>query len=293
MAAGRLPPRRRLDSRAVIDAPAPPHDSPAVHIGVFDSGVGGLSVLRALRRRLPRAKLSYLADSAHAPYGERDAAFVTARSRALTQALLDRGAQLIVVACNTATALAIDALRAQHAELAFVGVEPGIKPALAASRNGRVGVMATAATLSSERFRRLLQSQAAARANAEVTLQPCPGLAHALEQGAEGQAQVAELAERYGAPLRDAGVDVVVLGCTHYPFASAQIASVLGPAVALLDTATAVAQQAARLASNLAPADANGADATLLTTSEPDRLAAIADAWLDFRFNVDPTRTNV
>ncbi|MGA0612717.1 glutamate racemase [Caldimonas sp. KR1-144] len=264
--------------------------SPTLHVGVFDSGVGGLSVLRALRRHLPGARLSYLADSAHAPYGERDAAFVAERSRAMTSVLVERGAQLVVVACNTATALAIDGLREAHPSLPFVGVEPGIKPALAATRVGRVGVMATSATLSSERFRRLLQAQAALHPSVDVALQPCPGLARALEQGPAGMAQVAELAQRYARPLREARVDVVVLGCTHYPFAAAEIAAALGPDVTLLDTAVAVAQQAARLAANLEPLAITDASTTLGTTGDPQALADIARAWLDFPFDVPPLR---
>ena len=142
-----------------MSADAPPPAAHGPRIGVFDSGVGGLSVLRALHRYLPRATLLYAADSGHAPYGERDAAYVIARSRAMTAHLLSQGAQLLVVACNTATAAAIDTLRADHPALPIVGVEPGIKPAIALTRNRRVGVMATHATLASERFRRLVATQ--------------------------------------------------------------------------------------------------------------------------------------
>jgi len=266
-----------------------PIEAKPLHVGVFDSGVGGLSVLRALRRQLPHAQLSYLADSAHAPYGERDAAFVTERSRALTRTLVERGAQLIVVACNTATALAIDALRAERPGLPFVGVEPGIKPALAATRAGRIGVMATSATLQSERFRRLLDAQSREHPSVAVTLAPCPGLARALERGAAGHDEVAELSRRYATPLREAGVDIVVLGCTHYPFASAEIAAALGPGISLLDTAQAVAQQAHRLAANLAASGSTSSSTTLLTTGDPAQLAAIAHAWLDFAFEAPPS----
>lgn len=268
-------------------SPAPVH----AHVGVFDSGVGGLSVLRALRRALPRARLTYLADSAHAPYGERDAAFVAARSRAMTQALVERGAQVIVIACNTATALAIDTLRREMPQLPFVGVEPGIKPALAATRAARVGVMATSATLASDRFRRLLQQQTAERADVSVTLQACPGLARALERGPQGHDEVVELVERYAQPLRDSGADVVVLGCTHYPFAMTEIAAALGPGVSLLDTAQAVARQAARLARDITPGDASAQPGTtLLTTGDPAQLEAVARAWLDFGFDAPSTR---
>src|SRR5438105_3424883 len=127
--------------------------------GIFDSGVGGLSVLQALHRRAPHARLLYVADSGHAPYGERDVAFVAERSRRIVAHLIAEGAGGIVVACNTATAAAVNELRTRWREVPIVGVEPGLKPAAASTRNGRVGVMATAGTLASERFAALLQAQ--------------------------------------------------------------------------------------------------------------------------------------
>src|SRR5262245_39629221 len=148
-------------------------------IGVFDSGVGGLSVLRALRERLPGAPLRYLADSAYAPYGGRDATQIVERSIALTQRLLDDGAAMIVVACNTATVQAIAALRERWPALPFVGVEPGIKPAAARTRNGRVALMATASTAGSARVQRLVREHAS---NVQVLLQGCPGVVDVIER---------------------------------------------------------------------------------------------------------------
>ncbi len=235
-------------------AAIPDHEPPAPCIGVFDSGLGGLTVLAALRRRLPRARLLYAADSAYAPYGERDAAYVIERSRVLTRFLIAEGAQLLVVACNTATALAIAELRREWPGVPFVGIEPAIKPALAArgQADGPVGVLATPATLGSDKFRTLL-----ARHGADsplLLLQPCPGLAEAIETRGPQDPATLELLRELCAPLKAAGCTRVVLGCTHYPLLAAAIAQVFGePAPQLLDPADAVAAQAARLARDLPP----------------------------------------
>ena len=220
----------------------------ASRIGVFDSGVGGLSVLRELRRELPDAALTYVADSAHAPYGERSDAYVADRSRALTRHLLASGAQLIVVACNTATAIAINRLRDEWPDVSFVGVEPGLKPASASSRNGRIGVLATPGTLASERFRRLLAAQPQ---GITIVPQPCPGLAGLIEQIDVADPRIADAIETFCAPLRQAGVDTVVLGCTHYAFVADRIQAAMGHAVDIVDTAQAVARQTARIAASL------------------------------------------
>ncbi len=262
----------------------PPPSTAAPCIGVFDSGVGGLSVLRALRRQLPQAELLYAADSAHAPYGERDPAFILARCESLLAHLRRAGAQMIVVACNTATAVAIEALRNAHPDLMLVGVEPGLKPALALSRNRRIGVMATQGTLASARFLRLAEAHTA---GIHLHLQPCPGLAQALETGNADSAEVGELIARHTTPLRNAGVDTVVLGCTHYPFAAHRIAEALGSTVALVDTSEAVARQVQRLTSALPSQKAAApAQTSLWTSGDPAQLAHIAARWLDFEFNV-------
>lgn len=211
-------------------------------IGVFDSGVGGLSVLGELRHQLPGRPLLYVADSAHAPYGDQDAAHVQARSLAIGQYLRDAGAGMVVVACNTATAIAIEALRSHWPDWALVGVEPGIKPAAAASRTGRIGVLATPATLRSPRYASLVERHAA---GCEVIPVPCAGLAAAIER--EDTAEINRLLDEYCAPLATGRVDTVVLGCTHYPFVSQEIARRLPAGVQLLDTAVAIARRAAEL----------------------------------------------
>ena len=251
----------------------------ALDIGVFDSGLGGLSVLRALRAALPDARFLYLADSRHAPYGERDAAFVQDRAHAIAAQLIERGAGLLVVACNSATATAIDSLRAAWPGVPIVGVEPGVKPAVALTRNGRIGVMGTRMTLASERFRALVEREAK---DIVVHAQPCDGLAAAIEAGDAAPADaLRESVARHCAPLRAAGVDTVVLGCTHYPFVRDAIEAELGPGVQIVDTAQAIARQAARRALECVPrADAQAAALRLQTTGEREVLRRFAARWL-------------
>lgn len=225
--------------------------SGAPTLGVFDSGLGGLSVLHALRAALPGVPMLYVADSAWAPYGERTDAEIAVRSLCVAQALVDAGASALVVACNTATAMAVAKLRSRWPALAIIGVEPGLKPALAATRNGRIGVMATEATLRSDRFLALLRRvlDAAEREQARtlhVHLQPCPGLAGAIERADLQSPELALQLRHWCGLLRAAEVDTVVLGCTHYPIVAPLIARELGPQVVLIDTAEAVARQAAR-----------------------------------------------
>ncbi len=217
-------------------------------IGVFDSGLGGLTVLRELRRRLPQAPLLYLADTAHAPYGEKAPEFLAERCLRLSEHLRDEGARLLVIACNTATAHAIDAMRRRWPEIPIVGTEPGIKPAVAASHNGRIGVLATPATVASARYQSLLARHAG---GAQIISQACPGLADQIERGDLHAPALHELIERACAPLREAGVDTVLLGCTHYPLVQEQLQAALGANVRLLNIESAVAQQAERLWSSL------------------------------------------
>ncbi|MDD5325022.1 MAG: glutamate racemase [Polaromonas sp.] len=258
-------------------------------IGVFDSGIGGLSVLQALRAELPREHFIYIADSGYAPYGERDVAHVLARSRAITRHLVNQNVKALVIACNTATAAAIHLLRGEHPELPLIGVEPALKPAVALSRTGRIGVMATRGTLASARFRTLLASQAA---HASFAVQACDGLAAAIERSAEtgDTTETIALCARYIRAMGQFGtqncqIDTLVLGCTHYPFASAQLRALLGPEVQIIDNGEAVARQTRRLVQSTAT-DENGTPSTpavpvdLLTTGRPDTLHAAATCWL-------------
>lgn len=215
----------------------------AAPIGVFDSGWGGVSILRALQQRLPGEDFVYFADSAYCPYGGKTAAEILARSMAITEHLLERGVKLIVVACNTATVAAVEPLRATY-PLSFVGVEPALKPAVAATRCGVVGVLATGAALAGDRFHRLAAQHGR---DVRVLTQPCPGLVEYVERGELDSPELRALLRRYLSPLQAAGADVIVLGCTHYPFLRGVIQAMLGPEVLLLDTGEAVARQTERV----------------------------------------------
>ncbi|MYM24839.1 glutamate racemase [Duganella sp. FT135W] len=224
--------------------------SPGSPIGVFDSGVGGLSVLRHIRAQYPHEDLMYFADSGHAPYGDKTEQYVVDRALAVTEFLLAQGIKALVVACNTATVAAIKAVRARHPDLPVVGVEPGLKPAAAATRSGKVGVLATARTLKGDKFLQL-REQISAATKAEFLLQPAVGLVDEIEKGDLHTAAIAGMLERYVAPLLKHGADTLVLGCTHYPFVRDGIERVLHDHarsdVTLIDTGDAVARQLGRL----------------------------------------------
>ena len=222
-------------------------------IGVFDSGVGGLSVLRHIRAQLPHEDLIYVADSGYAPYGDKTEQQVIDRSLAVAAWLVQQGIKALVVACNTATIAAIKALRARYPELPIVGVEPGLKPAAAASRNGKIGVLATERTLRGEKLL-ALREQVSTATGATFLLQPCIGLVERIEQCAMGNEPgdaTSAMLERYIAPLLAQGVDTLVLGCTHYPFVQDAITRTVRAhtqqPVTLIDTGEAVARQLARL----------------------------------------------
>ena len=231
-------------------------------IGVFDSGVGGMSVLRHIKAQLPDENLIYLADSGYAPYGAKPEPVVAERSLAVAQFLVAHGAKALVVACNTATVAAIKLLRAHYPEMPIVGVEPGLKPAAAASRNGKVAVLATEVTLAGEKFL-LLREQVSSATNAQFVLQGCPGLVELIELGQFDAAATQLMLEGYLLPLLAQGVDTVVLGCTHYPFVRTAINSILAAAgrqdVVLIDTGDAVARQLGRLLASAGRARAHGA----------------------------------
>jgi len=212
-------------------------------VGLFDSGVGGLSVLSAVRCELPGLDLHYFADSAHCPYGALDADQIRERSCAVTEVLLEAGCSLIVVACNTATIAAVEHLRATY-PVPFVGMEPAIKPAVAQTRSGTIGVLATGAALAGEKFLKLLARHGE---DVRILTMPCPGLVECVERGELEGEGVDALLRQYVDPLVEAGADTLVLGCTHYPFLRAAIARRAGPGVALIDTGAAVARQVRRV----------------------------------------------
>ena len=217
-------------------------------IGVFDSGVGGLSVLRHVRAMLPGEDLLYVADSAHAPYGDKSAQFIEARAMAIAEFLVARDAKALVVACNTATAAAIAALR-QRFDLPIVGMEPAVKPAAEATRSGVIGVLATSGTLDSGKFAELVRRFGS---QARVIVQPCPGLVEQVELGDLAGPLTRRLLEGFVAPLLDAGADTLVLGCTHFPFLEPLLRELVGGEVAIIESGAAVARQLVR---RLAEAD--------------------------------------
>ncbi len=265
------------------------HQRATQPIGVFDSGVGGLSILQALRAELPAEHFVYLADSGHAPYGERDEAHVLARARVITRHLRQAWqVKALVIACNTATAAAGQALRAEHPDLPIVGVEPALKPAVAHSHTGHIGVMATRATLGSAKFAALLASQPP---TARFSLQACDGLAEAIER--QDTSKIIALCDQYTLEIGSFGlekgqIDTLVLGCTHYPFAGDVLRHRLGPSIRLIDTGAPVARHTRQwLAAQHVPLQpASGAGAimasplTFLSTGCPATLAAAAQRWL-------------
>ncbi|NWL78498.1 glutamate racemase [Pseudomonas taiwanensis] len=217
---------------------------PEAAVGVFDSGVGGLSVLREIRSLLPRESLLYVADSGHVPYGEKSADFIRERSHRIAEFLLDQGAKALVLACNTATVAAVADLRERYPQLPIVGMEPAVKPAAAATRSGVVGVLATTGTLKSAKFAALLDRFAG---DVRVITQPCPGLVERIEAGDLMGPETRALLTAYVEPLLAEGSDTLILGCTHYPFLRPLLREMVPDSVSLIDTGAAVARQLQRL----------------------------------------------
>mgnify|MGYP006280462083 CR=1 FL=1 len=256
-------------------------------IGVFDSGVGGLSILLAMQKAMPHESFVYVADSAHAPYGERDDAFVLKRAKEILHALKEKhDVKALVVACNTATAHAIHALREENPAWPIFGVEPAIKPASLISRTHRIGVMATAGTLRSQKFLQLLQTLPTQN---EFVLQACEGLADAIEQRwrRDDDKDIVSLIDRY---VQDMGlfgagpghIDTLVLGCTHYPFAASLISQAVGPQVTLIDTGEPVARRVKEVLKQASALQSHGKGRlTLLATGDTHNLQCAANAWLE------------
>lgn len=239
-------------------------------IAVFDSGLGGLTVLHALRERLPQEDFFYFADTRFLPYGDKPEAFLRERGVLIAEALARRGAKALVIACNTATAAAVEAIRAVTS-LPVVALEPGVKPAAALTRSGVVGVLATTRTLHSERFQRLVGTHAH---HIRVVAQACPGLADTIEAQGPASDEVAALLDNYVAPLAEAGADVVVLGCTHYPWVAEGIARRMPTGTVQLDTGEAVARQLERLLAAGGLLGGGHGRLTLATSGAPQQVAA-------------------
>ncbi|MGB7874978.1 MAG: glutamate racemase [Anaerolineales bacterium] len=213
-------------------------------IGVFDSGVGGLSVLRAMRELMPEEPVIYLGDQGHVPYGPRPLEQVRDFSEAIARFLLDQNAKLIVVACNTASAAALHYLRDRFPNISFVGMEPAVKPAAEHTRSGTVGVLATPATFQGELYASVLERFAN---GVQVLQDTCPGLVAEIEDGKLDGERTRAILNDALRPMLDRGIDTVVLGCTHYPFVIPLIEQIVGEKVRVIDPAPAVAKQAKRL----------------------------------------------
>ena len=219
-------------------------------VGIFDSGVGALSVLRHIQARLPSEHLLCFSDSAYAPYGGKSDAEIIERTLAIADFLVMQKVKAIVVACNTATAAAIDALRQQYPDLIVVGVEPGLKPAAVFSKSGKAGVLATASTLASDRFI-AMRDQIAQTTGVTFLTQACVGLVDQIEKGELSSSETALMLERYVTPLLRGGADTLALGCTHYPFVQPLIEAIVQREskvpLTIIDTGEAVSRQLERL----------------------------------------------
>ena len=221
-----------INSRQIAD--------PAGPVGIFDSGIGGLSILQEIRKLMPNEELCYVADSAWMPYGEKPPAVVRDRSLKIARFLVERqGCKAIVIACNTATGLAVDLLR-EELEVPVIAIEPAIKPAIERTKSGVIGVMATPGTLSGEKFNRLKNRFSGDK---RIISLPCPGLAKEIERGKLQSIRLRKLLTRFIAPFLEEDADVIVLGCTHYPLVKPLINEIAGPAVQLVDSGEAVARQ--------------------------------------------------
>jgi len=237
-------------------------------IGVYDSGVGGLSVLQALRAQLPTETFIYVADSGNAPYGDRSEAFIQARALAVGEFFVQQNAKALVIACNTASVMAARQLRA-HYPMPIVALEPAIKPAAQTTKSRVVLVLATTNTINSESVASLCRSYAT---DVDIILQPCPGLADQVERGELHTHTTRQLLETYLRPGLTAGADTIVLGCTHYAFLHRQIAAIAGPSVQILEPSAAIARQVSRV---IAPSTAPVATPTRFYSSgDPQRISA-------------------
>lgn len=252
-------------------------------IGIFDSGVGGLSVLRAIHYLLPAEQLLYLADQAHVPYGPRPLEEVRHFAYEITQFLLRQKAKLIVVACNAASAAALHDLRREFPDIPFVGMEPAVKPAAETTQSGRVGVLATPATFQGKLYASVVERFAH---GVELFQDTCPGLVKQIEAGALDSPDTRAILESALGPMLRQGIDTVVLGCTHYPFVIPLIQEIVGPGVRVIDPAPAVAQQVQRvlisrrdLASNPLPLSF-GQATRLLTTGNPADLERLLPIYI-------------
>ena len=253
--------------------------SSSAPIGIFDSGVGGISVLRAIRQQMPEESVIYFGDQGHIPYGPRPMEQIRDFSEEITRFLLRQGAKLIVVACNTASAAALKHLREKFPTVQFVGMEPAVKPAAEYTQTGRVGVLATPATFQGALYASVVERFAN---GVELFQHTCPGLVQQIEQGKLNGETTRQILEAALTPMLEKDIDTVVLGCTHYPFVIPLIQQIVGTDVRVIDPAPAVAKQTERLleASGLQNTSGTQGHVTLYTSGDPDALRSLLPVLL-------------
>jgi glutamate racemase len=264
--------------------------SPLNSIGIFDSGVGGLSVLRAIREQMPAQPILYLADQAHVPYGPRPLEEVRRFSYNITRFLLAQNARIIVVACNTASAAALHFLRQSFPQIPFVGMEPAVKPATEHTRSGVVGVLATPATFQGALYASVIERFAQ---NTRVLESTCPGLVEEIEAGRLEGPQARRILETALHPMLAQGVDTIVLGCTHYPFAIPLIREITGSEVRVIDPAPAVARQVERVFNSTglsSPSAGSLTQTCILTTGDTASLTQLLPRLLESNALVEPVQ---
>jgi glutamate racemase len=237
-----MPKQIKTDIKASATLKSKPQKTNTDPIAIFDSGVGGLSIAQCINHRLPNENLLYVADTLHAPYGDKTAEFIQQRVNEIAYWFIERNAKAIVVACNTATVNAIDQLR-KNISIPVIGVEPAIKPAVNLSKNKKVAILVTKATAENQRFLTLVAQYSH---NSEVIIQPCPGLVEVIEQDKKNSPECELLLSKYLQPLLDKGVDTIVLGCTHYPLVKGIINKICGANVIIMETALPVTEQLQR-----------------------------------------------
>lgn len=242
-------------------------------IGVMDSGVGGISALKHIQHILPHEQITYVADSLYAPYGNKTPEEITKRCFSIADFLVEQGVKAIVVACNTATAASIQQMRAKYT-LPIIGMEPAVKPAALASKNGVIGVLATVGTIKSAQYAALLEHYGA---GVTVLAQGCEGLVECVESGALTDDATRRLLKQYIAPLLAGGADTIVLGCTHYPFLRPLIAEIVDPKIAVIDTGKAVSAQLQKklMEANLLADDSQQAKVVFWTNSPSDKASIV------------------
>jgi glutamate racemase len=265
-------------------------------IGVFDSGVGGLSVLREIHAMLPSQPLYFIADQAHVPYGKRSLAEIREFSFAITDFFASNGVQMIVVACNTASAAALKDLRKTYPQLTFVGMEPAVKPATQTTHNGIVGVLATPATFQGKLYNTLVEKFAK---DVKILTHTCPGLVEAIESGELSNQSTRLILRQALLPMIEKGVDTIVLGCTHFPFVVPTIRDIVGPNVSVIDPSPAIAKRVGSLLNELSllKRSSENSDITYGTTGRPEKfkntvrsllktdISPIPFKWVDGKIN--------